>query len=212
MSSISAQPHRTHLTLLLGGVRSGKSARAVALAAERQCHGKVLFVATAQPFDDEMAARIVVHRQERPDNWETLESPLHLAEELQHALAISPEPYTAIVIDCVTLWVSNILLSLNEQDDAEAIVSAHVERLLAVYTNSYARSGGASTDGSPATQWIIVSNEVGLGVVPPTPLGRSYRDALGRANQQLAKAADDVTLMVAGLTLPLKLSTPDRTG
>lgn len=181
-----------HVTLLLGGVRSGKSARAVSLATalQREAGGRVLFVATAQALDEEMRHRIAVHQRQRPADWDTLESPLDLPADLRCALTASPEPYAAVVIDCVTLWTSNVLLSLAEDDDAETDVAGRVQALLDVR----ARAGG---------RWIIVSNEVGLGVVPPTALGRRYRDALGRANQLLAAAADDVQLMVAGLIVPL---------
>jgi len=184
------------LTLILGGVRSGKSAKAVALAnadASTNPSGRVLFVASGQPSDDEMAARIAKHQAERPAHWGTLESPLHLGRDIAHALQDAPAPYTTLILDCVTIWVSNILLSANESDDIEALVSAQVRELLDTLASA----------PSPL-HCIIVSNEVGLGVVPPTPLGRRYRDALGRANQLLAAAAGTVTLMVAGLELPLK--------
>ena len=180
-------PHTPHLTFLLGGVRSGKSAKAVSLAAARQGAGRVLFVATAEALDDDMTARIGAHRRERPPSWDTLESPLTLAADLDRAIAEHPDPYAVIVIDCLTLWVSNILLSLPDDEQTDMSVSAPVADLLDLRRRS-----------SAATQWIIVSNEVGLGVVPPTVLGRLYRDALGRANQLVAAAADDVTLMVAG--------------
>lgn len=185
-----------HLTLLLGGVRSGKSARAVALAA-RTSAGRVLFVATAQAHDGEMARRIAAHRRERPGHWDTLESPLKLAADVDRALAGAPIPYGVIVIDCLTLWVSNVLLSLDERDDAEAVIAARTQLLLEVCARHAA-----------ATRWVIVSNEVGLGVVPPTSLGRRYRDALGRANQVVAAAAQEVVLLVAGIALPLKGAPP----
>ncbi|MDB4875976.1 MAG: cobU [Gemmatimonadetes bacterium] len=192
--------NRRHLTLLLGGVRGGKSAKAVALAAALAAaqapSARVLFVATAQAFDDEMTRRIDAHRRERPATWDTLESPLSLAADLEQR---SSDEYVVVVIDCITLWVSNIMLDLSDDADAESAVASRVEGLLA----TIARSASA--------HWIIVSNEVGLGVVPPTPLGRRYRDALGRANQLLATAADDVTLMVAGIELPLKQGSTFRT-
>lgn len=195
---------RPHLTLLLGGVRSGKSARAVALAAEwAGDDGGVLFAATAQALDDDMTRRIAAHRAERPAGWDTLESPIELADELDRALTGggTTAPYGVVVIDCMTLWVSNILLALPDADDAERVVAERVEGLMAVRRS---RRGG--TGDRPSPRWIVVSNEVGLGVVPPTPLGRRYRDALGRANRIVAAAADDVTLMVAGLELPLRSS------
>src|SRR3954454_6208175 len=107
------------LTLLTGGVRSGKSARALSLARER-AHGKsVLFVATAQAFDDEMRDRIVAHKAERAADWETLEEPIDVAERLRVHLARNADRYGVIVVDCLTLWVSNLLLSLPEDADAE---------------------------------------------------------------------------------------------
>jgi adenosylcobinamide kinase/adenosylcobinamide-phosphate guanylyltransferase len=176
---------------LLGGVRAGKSARALSLAVDVAPTGRVLFVATAQAFDDEMRRRIDVHRRERPQRWRTLESPSLLPEELGAELASAPAQYDAIVVDCLTLWVSNLLLALPDDADAEAISASRATALLTVLRGHCA---------------IVVSNEVGLGIVPPTPLGRRYRDALGRVNQVVAAQADDVRLLVAGIELPLKAS------
>ena len=181
------------ITLLIGGVRAGKSRKALDLARSHRDGGGVLFVATAQALDEEMRARIDGHRSERPADWDTLESPIDVADDLRRGLTASG--YSVIIIDCLTLWVSNVLLSLSEAADAEAIVDARARDLLDVL-----RSFVVAHDGTA----IIVTNEVGLGVVPVTSLGRRYRDALGRANQLVAAAADDVVLMVAGLSLPLK--------
>lgn len=194
------------VTLLLGGVRSGKSARAVALAHEWSTGAgrtsPVIFVATAQPFDDEMTERIAAHKAERPPTWHTLEVAHavehHLSEHLLAASATSPRA-SVVVIDCLTLWVSNLLLeleSLGQLVDAERLIGERVRQLLAVVTAHGLRD--------PHARWIIVSNEVGLGIVPSTALGRHYRDALGRANRLVAEAADQVVLMVAGLELVLK--------
>ena len=181
------------LTVLIGGVRAGKSGRALSLAHERRGDGRVLFVATAQAFDDEMRRRIDAHRRERPADWDTLESPLDLAGDVERRLAAAERPYTVLVVDCLTLWISNVLLSLGDDADAEAEAADRTRELLRVLA-------AAPTNVSS----IVVTNEVGLGVVPPTPLGRRYRDALGRANQLVAAAADEVTLLVAGLEVPLK--------
>ena len=175
---------RARMTLLLGGVRSGKSARAVALAAGGGA--RVLFVATAGLHDDDMRSRAERHRAERPAAWETLEETIELAR----GLAARAGRYDVIVIDCLTLWVSNIMLAQEPWAD-ERQVGAHVRALLDVHSLDSAH-------------WIVVSNEVGLGIVPETPLGRAYRDALGRANQLVAAAADRVDFMVAGLELRLK--------
>lgn len=187
------------LTLLLGGVRAGKSAKALELAAESERGRGVLFVATAQALDDEMGRRIATHRRERPSHWDTLESPIDVASDLDARLEQSGS-VGAIIIDCLTLWMSNLLLAAGEGQDAESLVARHIESLLAVL----AKHAGAAGDAAP--RCIVVSNEVGLGVVPPTALGRAYRDALGRANQLVAAAADDVRLLVAGIELSLKSS------
>jgi adenosylcobinamide kinase/adenosylcobinamide-phosphate guanylyltransferase len=178
------------LTLLTGGVRSGKSARALALAHERSDGRPVLFVATAQAFDDEMRARIDVHRAERPSHWTTLEEPIALDTALSRRVV--DERPAAVVIDCLTLWVSNILLTLEEHADVEGMVAHRTRALLDVL---------AEHSDTPT---IIVTNEVGLGVVPATALGRRYRDALGRANQLVAAAADEVILLVSGIDVPIK--------
>lgn len=178
------------LTLLLGGVRAGKSAKALELA--RANGGGVLFVATAQAFDDEMRQRIAKHKAERPVGWETLESPIELVRDIERRLADAPRTLV-VIIDCLTLWVSNVLLSLEDTDDAESTLAALATELVAMIGRNTSRT------------WIIVSNEVGLGIVPPTSLGRRYRDALGRVNSLVAAVASDVTLMIAGLAMPLKM-------
>lgn len=172
------------ITLILGGARAGKSSRALSLAGDAAA---VCFVATAQAFDNEMRDRIIVHQAERSPLWQTIEAPIAVAEAVS---AIAPD--STVIIDCVTLWVSNLLLEADaDPERAQAAVTSHITSLLAA-----ARARLAPT--------IIVSNEVGLGIVPATPLGRHYRDLLGRANSTLAAAADRVELLVAGLPLVLK--------
>mgnify|MGYP001025995437 FL=1 len=171
------------LTLILGGVRAGKSSYAQKLAMEG---GRVLFVATAEAGDQEMAARIEVHKTSRPASWDTLEEPLNLAAALEPLL----NDYDTVLIDCLTLWVSNLLLRDEAASGLKGIPTL-AQELLALY-----QRGQAS--------WIIVSNEVGLGVVPPTELGRAYAGELGRVNQMVAAEADAVYYMVAGLSLNLK--------
>jgi adenosylcobinamide kinase/adenosylcobinamide-phosphate guanylyltransferase len=178
------------LTLLTGGVRSGKSARALSLARERAGDARVLFVATAQAFDDEMRARIAAHKAERSPGWDTLEEPLALAERLADRLNEGAR-CEAVVVDCLTLWVSNLLLALPEDADAESIIAARARLVVEALGRANA----------PA---IVVTNEVGLGVVPPTTLGRRYRDALGRVNQIFAAAADEVILLVSGIDVVIK--------
>lgn len=172
------------LTLVLGGARAGKSSYAQRLAAKG---GRVLFVATAEAGDEEMAARIRAHRASRPVDQDTLEEPVNLVT----ALAPCLHCYDTLLLDCLTMWVSNLLLRCPEPGVAGADILSRTRRLLELY-----RKADAS--------WIVVSNEVGLGVVPPTDLGRIFRDELGRANQSFAGEADDVILMTAGLPLALK--------
>lgn len=182
----------SRLTLLTGGVRSGKSGRALALAHERAANRPVLFVATAQALDDEMRGRIAAHQAERPTGWSTLEEPISLAERLDELLSAGNGP-DLVVIDCLTLWVSNLLLALPGNADAEGVIADRTRGLLSVID-----AHGADV------QTIIVTNEVGLGVVPSTALGRHYRDALGRANQLVAAAADEVILLVSGIDVRIK--------
>jgi adenosylcobinamide kinase/adenosylcobinamide-phosphate guanylyltransferase len=174
-------------------VRSGKSARALALAHDRSGGKPVLFVATAQALDDEMATRIAVHRGERPAHWLTLEEPQDLANALRARLKADADRPALVVVDCLTLWVSNILLAVDEDTDAEAMLADRTRALLEVFWLHHA-----------TTPTIVVTNEVGLGVVPATSLGRRYRDALGRVNQIVAAAADEVILLVSGIDVPIK--------
>jgi len=177
-----------HFTLVLGGARSGKSSHAQKLAAERGT--TVLYVATAEAGDDEMATRIAAHRAHRPAHWQTLEANRNVGM----AIRSQPNHCQIVLIDCLTLLANNVIGPLPEPVTEEAATRAlqkEVDELMNVYHESGA-------------EWIIVSNEVGLGLVPPYPLGRVYRDALGRANQQLAAIADEVILMVAGLPMKIK--------
>ena len=165
------------LTLLLGGARSGKSTYAEKLATALPAPWT--YIATAQAYDDEMAERIALHRSRRGDGWQTVDAPLDLAE----ALRAVPEG-RPVLVDCLTLWLSNHMLAGH---DAEA-VSAELEKALSV----------------PRGPWFVVSNEVGLGIVPDNPLGRRFRDAQGRLNQRVAAIADRVLFMVAGLPMQVK--------
>jgi adenosylcobinamide kinase / adenosylcobinamide-phosphate guanylyltransferase len=166
------------LVLLTGGARSGKSALAVAIAA-RQAR-PVIFVATAQARDAEMATRIARHRAERPPGWRTVEEPL----ELERAIAAVPAG-SCLVLDCLSLWVANAMAA---HEDAEIETAGAAAAALA-----------AHRDGPT----VAVTNEVGLGVVPATPLGRRYRDVLGRVNAAWAAAADHALLVVCGRALVL---------
>jgi adenosylcobinamide kinase/adenosylcobinamide-phosphate guanylyltransferase len=174
------------LTFILGGARSGKSGYGERLA--QSWAGEVLFVATAQPFDEEMVERIERHQNNRPSQWRTVEAPTKVAA------AIGDETAEIVLLDCVTLLVTNLILGLGDGLDeagAQSAVDAEIDDLLAKM---------AAWNG----RWIIISNEVGLGIVPDNQLSRIYRDVLGRANQRLAAAANEVVMMVAGLPLVIK--------
>jgi len=183
------EPATKELVLILGGARSGKSAFAERLARERG--GATLYVATAEAGDEEMACRIAAHRAARPLDWRTLEEPLTPAARLAEDGALTG--VATVLLDCLTLLVSNLLLA-HEEEGEEGValrVDAEIDALLQRF------------DEAPAG-WVLVSNEVGLGLVPPYPLGRIYRDLLGRVNQRIAARADRVYLLVAGLPLDLK--------
>ncbi len=172
------------LTLVLGGARSGKSAYAERLAAALSAER--IYVATAEAFDEEMAARIMIHRARRGCGWRTVEAPLALDEVVAREAQLG----AAMLIDCLTLWLSNEMLS-HDARDVDALGPALLR--------------AASAAPCPI---VAVSNEVGLGLVPETPLGRRFRDAQGRLNQTVAAAADLVVFMAAGLPLTLKGESP----
>jgi adenosylcobinamide kinase/adenosylcobinamide-phosphate guanylyltransferase len=180
-------PHSTDETsqiiLVLGGARSGKSTFAEQLAA--RSGGAVLFVATAEALDDEMAERIAKHRADRPIHWVTIEVPRNLG----HALVTLPAPPHVVLLDCLTLWVTNELLAT--ENGVEQHLSTQLEEIVA-----WARAR--------CLRLIIVSNEVGLGIVPENVLARRFRDVLGRLNAQAAQSADQVYWMVAGLPIEVQ--------
>ncbi|HEY7205883.1 MAG TPA: bifunctional adenosylcobinamide kinase/adenosylcobinamide-phosphate guanylyltransferase [Methylomirabilota bacterium] len=170
--------HHSHL--VLGGARSGKSRHALDQARTATF---VAFLATARPVDAEMAARIARHRAERPASWSTIEAPLEVVAECRRAV----RSYDLIVIDCVTIWVANLM----ERGDEDVAVLAAADDL-------------AKLMRERLVSLVIVSNEVGSDVHPPTALGRRFRDLVGSVNQRLAFAADRVTLMVAGIPVTVK--------
>ena len=182
------------LTLILGGARSGKSTYAERLAMQHS--QRVAYIATAQALDLEMEARIAMHQQKRPSNWQTLEIPSGIGL----AIKSNPPEVDTIILDCITLLVSNLVLEAStnldepEEERATALIDNELTQLQEAIQTSQA-------------EWIVVSNEVGMGLVPPYPLGRIYRDLLGMANQSLASIADQVYFMIAGI--PMRL-TPEK--
>jgi adenosylcobinamide kinase / adenosylcobinamide-phosphate guanylyltransferase len=166
------------ITLVLGGARSGKSRHAERLIEAAATAGT--YCATAEAGDSEMAARIAAHRARRGPFWHTVEAPLAVAD----AIRAEATPAQPMLVDCLTLWLSNLLHAGRPvEDETEAL--------------------GAALRGA-AGPVVLVANEVGLGIVPDTPLGRRFRDLAGRLNQDIAARADRVVFVAAGLPLPLK--------
>ncbi len=177
-------------TLILGGIRSGKSSFAEKLAGE--CQSSTLYLATGQPGDSEMEERIRRHRQNRPAAWRTLEEPLDLAGPLETALAAEDAP-SVVLVESLDGWVSNLLLD-HEDDPApkvETLVLSHIQMLMGLMGESQA-------------EFFLVSSEVGFSLVSPNALGRHFQDLLGLVNQAVAAAADTVYLVTAGLPMILK--------
>lgn len=168
----------SHITLVLGGARSGKSRKAESLV--MALPPPWIYIATAQAFDDEMRERLKAHRGRRDDRWTTVEEPLDLTQ----AVRDNCKDNGALLVDCLTLWLSNVML-------ADRSVERENDALLAAIKEARGTL-------------VIVSNEVGLGIVPDNKLARDFRDAQGQLNQRVAKIADSVILMAAGLPLTLK--------
>lgn len=207
-------PKRGAVHLILGGARSGKSRFAEALA--RQSPYPVTYLATAAPADAEMRERIAHHRARRPSGWATEEVPFHLAA----ALAAARSAGRTVVIDCLTLWVSNWLLWCESGWIAEGLTpptaaasqekrrdgwQREQEAFLTLLAHSAATDAPAC-DKAPAI--LLVANEVGLGIVPADPLSRRFRDEAGLLNQEVAARATHVTWVAAGLPMPLKTPHP----
>ena len=178
MAGLDQAPPPARITLVLGGARSGKSTHAEALLDDHA--GPRLYIATAQARDDEMAARIAAHRARRGPGWGTVEAPLALAETLE----AESRAGNALLVDCLTLWLSNLM-------EAGRDIAAEIERLVACFGRLEGRT-------------VLVSNEVGLGIVPENATARAFRDHAGRLNQAVAQAAERVVFVAAGLPLTLK--------
>jgi adenosylcobinamide kinase / adenosylcobinamide-phosphate guanylyltransferase len=194
------------LTLVLGGARSGKSRYAQSLC---DSAFSVIYVATARveenSGDHEMLKRIARHRSDRPSQWRTVEEPLDLA----HAVSESPIDAT-LLVDCATLWISNLMWEFREKsaEEQNRLILAEVDNLI----GAVLRRADSAAGKVAAGEVIIVSNEVGSGLVPEHPVARAFRDLQGFANQRLAQAADNVVFIVAGLPLRLKPEASTRQG
>jgi len=184
----------SQLCFVLGGVRSGKSAFAENRAASLD--RPTLYVATGLVVDDEMKERIRRHRESRPAHWSTLEEPSNLAEKLAPLLT-GPGSPGVVILDSVDVWVANLVMELVMESEGESksalekTVMAGTDKLLALVSVS-------------SQEFFMVSSEVGMSLVPPEPLGRSFQDMLGMVNQKIAAAAAEVFLVVAGLPTRIK--------
>ena len=184
----------SRLCLVLGGVRSGKSAFAEQLAGSLsvEADGRVLYLATGLPTDTEMEERIRRHQESRPPHWSTLEEPLELADRLGQAMACAGPP-SVVLIDSLDFWLTNMLLEFGDQDNQamETATLGQLDRMLDLIAGATA-------------SFFLVSSEVGLSLVPTSSLGRRFQDLLGLVNQRVAAAADQVFLVVAGIPTQIK--------
>lgn len=182
-SDVHPHPDPSRTALVVGGARSGKSRFALELGCA--VPGRRAFVATyrVDPNDPEMTARVAAHRAARDASWTTIEEPVRLGERLERASL----DFDVVVVDCLTVWLANLLA----EGESDAAVDRRLQCLIDAVASSRSRI-------------ILVSNEVGMGIVPPTPLGRSFRDWQGIVNQAVARTVDEVYVMTAGLAQRLK--------
>ena len=191
---------KAEIILVLGGARSGKSRFAQKLAGD--LGQRVLYVAPLVPRDEEMHRRVELHRKSRPSTWRTLEAPTGVAKALREHIADAE----VVLLDCLTLLVANTMSTSPDTTELEEIDYEAARREMTIELEALL----GCIEGS-STNLIIVSNEVGSGLVPPYPSGRAFRDLLGEANQFIAERVDKVYMMIAGLPLELKtLSTRDE--
>jgi adenosylcobinamide kinase/adenosylcobinamide-phosphate guanylyltransferase len=183
-----------NITFIIGGARSGKSSFALHKAS--QVEGMKAFIATAEALDDEMKERITKHKFERSSEWDTYEEPLKIAA----ALSDTKDKYSAIVLDCLTIWLSNVLMGIKlsepPRQTADESIGQFIDTLMKL------RTGTGHPD--PGTGLFIISNEVGTGIVPDNKLARQFRDLAGALNQKVAASADEVYLVTAGIPVKIK--------
>lgn len=180
-----------NLHFVFGGARSGKSRFSECLVSTSG--DNVLYVATAQVLDDEMRRRVAAHKARRPASWDTLEAYSRTFDKLSGKL--DAKTFDGVIIDCIAVWASNIIITLPEissEDYAQSIILPELKKLFTIVANH------------PGTTFVAVSNEVGLGIIPSYPLGRLYRDILGRINQEIVQHAKTANFLVAGMPLKIK--------
>lgn len=176
------------ITLVTGGARSGKSSFAEGLL--KDCHN-VLYIATAIAFDDEMKERVRLHRKQRNQSWDTLEAYKNLEQEIKS----KDQNYDGIILDCITIMISNLMLEeFNDNTDYRALENRVIEEMKA--SIRFLKALKAKV--------VLVTNEVGAGIVPENKLAREFRDIAGRVNQYIAKEADEVFVTISGISLQIK--------
>ncbi len=189
----------SQLILVIGGARSGKSTFAEQLAIKSG--RSVAYIATATASDDDMRDRIARHQSVRPSSWLTIEEPLHLAEAVQRATSLAD----VVLLDCITVWLSNWLLAQEELRPLSSTPSSlYSERAMQEIEALLQTAATLDASGPTCKKLVVVTNEVGLGIVPAYALGRVYRDILGLVNKRLARDASRVYLMIAGLAVDIK--------
>ncbi|NDO45806.1 bifunctional adenosylcobinamide kinase/adenosylcobinamide-phosphate guanylyltransferase [Clostridium sp. MD294] len=181
------------MILVTGGDRSGKSAFAENLA--KKTEGKVLYIATAKIMDKEMENRIQKHKQRRPQQWDTLESYIHLGEKIKNA----QKKYHCILLDCITMLLTNLIFEYSKTDDIENMDFIELENKIVKELEEIAEVCSISK-----SEVIIVTGEIGLGIVPMDKLSRHFRDIIGSVNQILAQKANEVYFVVSGIAMKIK--------
>jgi len=198
--------------LILGGARSGKSRFAEEIVMSKG--KKPIYIATAQAFDEEMRQRINQHQRRRADKWQTIEAPFELVEAIEQ---VATEK-TIILVDCLTLWLSNLMLAraFSEKADAGSLQKKSIEQTVGAFKSNNQNENHSKSDietacnalcalvAHPPCEMVLVANEVGLGIVPDNALARQFRDAAGLLNQHIAAVAKTVYFVAAGLPLRLK--------
>lgn len=182
-----------NFTLVTGGARSGKSTFGEGLL--RECTNPVLYIATAKAFDQEMEDRIIKHRQSRPREWHTLEAYCNLDEELT-----SRAPYKGVILDCVTIMITNLMMDHGQ--DWDSLDMARINEIEGKIMDQFYRL--VSSIHRMDARVVLITNEVGFGIVPGFPMARAFRDIAGRVNQYLAAQAQEVYLTVCGIPLKIK--------
>lgn len=185
------------IIFVTGGARSGKSSFVIGEAS--RCSGKKVVIATAEALDEEMRERIRNHRLQRGDEWETCEEPVHLVDILKRVR----DSHDVIVIDCLTIWLSNLLVREGFHD----VDRQTAEESIATFIGALTEMKEDQRQAPGARRLYIVSNEVGMGIVPENRLARQFRDLAGTLNQKVAAAADEVYLVTAGIPMAIKRQT-----